>query len=130
MMDLNEDISSDAITQHFNSLHLHEAILTKHKDDHEIASTYNRGNKPIDGIFISDHLSITEGGYLPFGEAISDHRGIWITIQFEQVLGYNMAKPIRPQAQRLKTTIPNVLSKFQQTYMDFIREEQLDTQIF
>jgi hypothetical protein len=32
--------------------------------------TYNRGSKPIDGIFMTQDFYIVQGGYMPFGMGI------------------------------------------------------------
>ena len=74
MMDANEHVGSAHITEVLKAIGLREAILEKHKEEKGYAPTYQRGNDPIDGIFISDTLHISAGGYLPFGDAPSDHR--------------------------------------------------------
>ena len=84
MVDLNEDVASDNITSFFYNLQLEEAITDRHATLQGIQPTYQRGSRPIDGIFMSQHLEIQAGGYLPFGAASSDHRAIWIKVDFDK----------------------------------------------
>ncbi|CAJ1966210.1 unnamed protein product, partial [Cylindrotheca closterium] len=43
---------------------------------------------PINGIFVTDGVRVTAGGYLDFQQYFkSDHRGLWIDIDLEATLG-------------------------------------------
>jgi hypothetical protein len=49
-------------------------VLTEFHGD-EGPRIYNRGSKPIDGIFMTQDLYIVQGGHMPFGMGIgSNHR--------------------------------------------------------
>jgi len=43
----------------------------------------------IDSIFISKVLSITAGGYFPFGVSPSDYRVLWIKLRVDAAFRYN-----------------------------------------
>ena len=73
MIDLNENITSDTVTELFVNVGLVEAI-TNHHCDTGLVLTYQRVSHPIDGIYTSITLQISAGGYLPFGSIPSDHR--------------------------------------------------------
>jgi hypothetical protein len=50
--------------------------------------TYNRGSKPIDGIFMTHDLYIVQCGYMPFGMVIgSDHRCLCLDIGTRVLMG-------------------------------------------
>lgn len=76
----NEDIRSTAITKFFNELFMQEAILPR--SEQQAPNTYNRGSRPIDGIFCSAGVDIQSGGYTEFEWGIgSTHRMVWVDIQ-------------------------------------------------
>ena len=47
-----------------------------------------RGKVPIDGIFISGSLLITQDSYFLFTQAPSDHRAVWIKIKISLAYSY------------------------------------------
>ena len=97
MMDANEDVTAEPLTEALQAVGLREVIIEAHSDS-GIVPTYQRGSRPIDGIFLSPSLSITKGGYLPFGTAPTDHRPLWIQIKYEEALGYTMDPLSSPSA--------------------------------
>ena len=52
--------------------------------------TFHRGSSSIDGIFASRNFLGVKGGYLEYGDAPGDHRGIWIDIPHSTLLGHAM----------------------------------------
>ncbi len=112
-MDANEDVRQGTVHDMFAALGLLEAILDKHKDKSPPA-TQNRNTKrqPIDGIWISSCLFISAGGYLPFGDACpSDHRMIWIEIQYSIAFGQSSPEIAKIKPKRLKTSDPRLVKK-------------------
>jgi hypothetical protein len=112
-MDANEDVRNGEVNTMFEGLGLREAILDKHKDKSPPA-TQNRNTKrqPIDGIWISSCLFISAGGYLPFGDACpSDHRMIWIEIQYSIAFGQSSPEIAKIKPKRLKTSDPRLVKK-------------------
>jgi hypothetical protein len=68
-------------------LGMREVTMEFHGD--EGPTTYNRGSKPIDGIFMTQDLYIVQGGYMPFGMGIgSDHRCLWLDIRIRVFMGH------------------------------------------
>jgi hypothetical protein len=124
-MDANEDVRSGIVDTVFSSLGLREAILSLHKDKSPPA-TQNRNTKrqPIDGIWISACLSISAGGYLPFGDACpSDHRMIWVEIQYSIAFGQRSPDIAKIKPKRLKTSDPRMVDKFNSR----VKKEMRDT---
>lgn len=130
MMDANEHVDFAHIKDVFEAIGLREAIIEKHKEDSGYAPTYQRGQDPIDGIFISDTLHISAGGYLPFGDAPSDHRAQWIQVTCDIAFEYTMDTPKPLAAQRMKMNNPSVVKKFQQSYHSFIRDHKLYNKLY
>jgi len=88
-MDANEDVWVGQFHDTFKRLGLREAILDRHSNQSPPA-TQNRNTKrqPIDDIWVSRCISISAGGYLPFGDACpSDHRMLMIKIQYSIAFG-------------------------------------------
>jgi hypothetical protein len=113
-MDANEDVRTGQVNTIFEDLGLREAMLDKHRDKSPPA-TQNRNTKrqPIDGIWISACLSISAGGYLPFGDACpSDHRMIWIEIQYSIAFGQRSLAIAKIKPKRLKTSDPRLVDKY------------------
>ena len=75
MVDLNEVVTATPITQMFQSLGLHKAIVKKHKNK-ILQPTWSRGSVLIDEIFISKSLKPTASGYISFNSFPSDHRAL------------------------------------------------------
>jgi hypothetical protein len=113
-MDANEDVRTGDINALFEGLGLREAILDKHKDKSPPA-TQNRNTKrqPIDGIWVSACISISAGGYLAFGDACpSDHRMLWIEIQYSIAFGQKSPEIAKITPKRLKTSDPRLVKKY------------------
>jgi hypothetical protein len=65
-------------------------ILSKHPTKFPPATqNRNTSRQPIDGIWTTAGLKAVSAGYLPFGEVCpSDHRALWIDVEFDDVFGY------------------------------------------
>jgi hypothetical protein len=88
--------------------------------------TYNRGSKPIDGIFMTQELYIVQGGYMPFGMGIgSDHICLWLDIQTRVLMGQDLEQSRKFAAQRLKNDDPRVRSKYIKHYEQYIEKKKL-----
>jgi len=124
LMDCNSDVMGTIVADWINQLELSEAITSKHNLDDGIA-TYQRGSKIIDGIFTSRSIEITQCGYLPFCFFPSDHRGLWIDINYHKTFGFITNTAVQPNARRLKTNDPHVVSKWQQVYCSYLQKHNL-----
>lgn len=129
MMDLNEDITSTAIVHLFSQIGLKEAITTQNGPS-GVEPTYNRGSYPIDGIYTSSTLVTTASGYLPFGEFPSDHRGLWLKVDFSSAFGAKMDPFIPPAVRRLNCDNPTWVKKFQNSYESYITQHKLHLDLY
>ena len=123
MGDLNEDVRN---TSYFSNLGLQEAITSKFKYP---PPTYNRStqfSRPIDGIWTTPDIIIKKCGYSAFDEnSLSDHRLIWMDIDFSSALGcpWNMIPRSKPR--RLKCSDPRLVKRYNKLVKDALQEENL-----
>ena len=86
--DWNTSITSQSMRGFMSVYGLQEAITYVHGNDPP--ATYHRGKDSIDGIFVSRNFLGIQGGYLEYGDAPGDHRGIWVDIPHTTLLGHKM----------------------------------------
>ena len=128
MIDCNENITSPNIKNAFHSVGLKDAITEN--STIPLPATYHRGSFPIDGIFTSSTIDMKQGGYLAFGDLPSDHRTLWIDIDYENAFGYTMPPTTNPVARRLKSNIPKIRKKFIHDYKCFIKKHRLESRLY
>lgn len=115
--DFNEDIRSTTMINFFKELLMQEKILNRF--DQQAPNTYDRGSRPIDGIFCSAGLVVKSGGYTDFEWEIgSTHRMVWI--DFTENSFYQGKPPTlwQPIARRLKTEDPRVVQRYVDTKIE------------
>ena len=104
-------------------LGLCEVITERHDPGKLVAPrTYERGSRPIDGIFVSPSLEASRCGYLPF---VLDHRCLWIDIPMEIAFGQESADKTPKQRRRLRNDDPRTRKKYLKIYKKFIEEHRL-----
>jgi hypothetical protein len=82
LADFNSDVRGEKNRKYMADLGMREVLTEFHGD--EGPRTYNRGSKPINGIFMTQDLYIVQGGYMTFGMDIgSDYRCLWLDIQLD-----------------------------------------------
>jgi hypothetical protein len=69
-------------------------------------ATFFRGSQPIDGIWISSDLEISNACVMPFGFGVGDHRAFVLDIPIESLVGENPVKIVRPVSRRLNSRLP------------------------
>lgn len=109
-------------------LNLREAISSHHNE--EGPATYHRGSKQIDGIFVSQTISVVKAGFMEFGELPTDHRAIWFEIAFVNAFGYNMAEVVTPAARRLKCNDPKVQIRWIELYKEYLADKNVTERMF
>ena len=100
LMDCNLDVRNNEIQTWINPIELTEVINGRHITIPDLSS-FQRGSSIIDSIFVLQSLNIKNCGYLPFGYFPSDHRGLWMYIDFKQTFGLTTAHHICPSARLL-----------------------------
>ena len=87
-----------------NGLDLREAII-----QHTGASpgaTFFRGSKPLDGMWVSGDLDISNACVMPFGYGVGDHRAFVLNIPLESMIGIDPVTIVRPVGRRLNSKLP------------------------
>jgi hypothetical protein len=122
--DWNTDARGENTRKYMADLGTREVITEFHGDAGP--RTYNRGSKPIDGIFMTQDLYIVQGGYMPFGIGIgSDHRCLWLDIRTRVLMGQELEQSRKFAAQLLKCDDPRVRNKYIKHYEQYIEKKQL-----
>ena len=117
LIDCNEDIRNGTLSEKLESIGLRSAPRFKHGDI-DIPPTQHRGSTPIDDIFVSDDINIVKTGYLAFGDDPGDHRGIYIDVTRESLVGSPIHKIMKSQGRRLISTNDKVVRKFNKLFTD------------
>jgi hypothetical protein len=133
MMDANEDVRGTTMTQFLATLQMREVILERNGED-VAPRTHIRGQKPIDGIFVTDSIDIINGGYASFDQGVqarrADHRCLWIDIHVVDVFGHRMPGPVKFQARRVNGQDPRTINAFNAHYKAFALRTGLARRIF
>jgi len=85
LSNFNNDVTAASVHNWAAQLGLVEAITWLTQGDPP--PTYQRGSRPIDGLFMAPQLlHLATGGYLSFGDAIpSNHRALWIDLHLPEI---------------------------------------------
>ncbi len=106
-MDHNEHVIKGPLGKKLadkEGLDLREAIV-QHTGTSPVA-TFFRGSKPIDGMWVSSNLEISNACVMPFGYGIGDHRAFIIDIPIKSLVGVDPVKIVRPAGRRLNSQLP------------------------
>ena len=110
LIDSNDDVRSGSFDRELRQLGLHSGIRTRHGNTPP--PTMHKGSVPIDDIYVSRNVMIGKSGYLPFGDGPGDHRGIYIDVDLQNLVGGDYHKIHRQQARRLISSNTRVVNKF------------------
>jgi hypothetical protein len=69
-------------------------------------ATFFRGSKPIDGLWISSDIDISNTCVMPFGYGVGDHHAFILDIPIKSLVGINLMKIVRPASQGLNSRLP------------------------
>ena len=119
MIELNENITSDTVTEIFANVVLPEAINHRHSAT-GLVSMHQRRSNPIYGIYTLITLQISAGVYSPFWIIQPDHRLLWLKIEFYSEFGAKMYTLVPHTARRLNFQNPDTVKRFIELYMNFI----------
>jgi hypothetical protein len=125
-MDHNEHVTKGPLGKLLadkNGLDLQEAIL--HHTGSCPGATYFRGSKPIDGLWVSDDLDISNACVMPFGYGIGDHRAYILNVPLELLAGENPIKIVRPAGRRLNSKLPGCSKAYIKSFEDNIVTHRL-----
>ena len=111
MGDWNCDIRDHGISAFFEEFDMHEVLLARHGTS--APATCNMGSSPIDGVWATPSLEISQGGYFNFDEGLpGNHRTLWLDITYMQALGHSQPSIVRRAGRRLKLTDPRCTARY------------------
>jgi hypothetical protein len=112
-LDANEDIYRKAIGK---ALTDEEGLAMKEVvgayTGKKIGPTFFRGQLPIDGIWATPDITISNACIMPAGYGIGDHRLFIIDIQTSTLIGTAPPRAKRAASRRLNTRLPHVAKKY------------------
>lgn len=107
MGDFNDCIHGHKLKSFFTQLDMRELITKRHGTSGPATTRSNKSSEPIDGIWGTQGLSVTAGGYLPFHQGPkSNHRLLWIKLSHQVAFG-GLSPPFKsPAARKLRLNHP------------------------
>ncbi len=122
-MDVNQHVYTGAIGQDFTNpagLVLQEPIeaITGQK----IGPTFFRGSKPIDAVWTSPSLNITNACVLPVGIGVSNHHMFVLDITTHSIVGVDKPPIQRPPHCCLSTRSPKSVQKYNSHLTDLLTQ--------
>ncbi len=106
-MDHNEHVYDGALGKVLSDstgLNLQEVIL-QHTGT-RTGATFFRGSKPINRLWASSNLEISNACVMPFGYGVGDHRAFILDITLESLVRENPTKIVRPVSRKLNSGLP------------------------
>ena len=106
-MDHNEHIYDGMLGKALSNregLNLREVILDI--TGVQTGATFFRGSHPIDGLWASADLDISNACVMPFGYGVGNHCAFILDIPLESLVGINPVRIVRPASRRLNSRIP------------------------
>ncbi len=77
-----------------------------------IGSTYFCGSKPIDGVWVTSNITVSNVAIIPAGYGIGDHTLFVINFSMMDIISKSPPRIVRPASRRLNTKIPRVAAEY------------------
>ncbi len=77
-----------------DGLDLREAII--HHTGKSPGATFFRGSKPINDLWVTGNIDISNACVMPFGYGVGDHHAYILDIPIESLVGIDPVKIVRP----------------------------------
>eukprot|EP00956_Cyclotella_meneghiniana_P026049 scaffold55510_cov37-Cyclotella_meneghiniana.AAC.1 len=125
-LDANENIYKNIIGRTLTDpegLDLKESFLRANGT--KLGATHFRGSRPIDAVWTSKELEITNAAAMPIGYGIGDHRMIVVDINKESTVGTHPQAIVRPGARRLNSKIPSCLKNYNKKLEELLDQHKL-----
>ncbi len=87
-----------------DSLNLQEVILKQ--TGAPAGATFFRGLQPINGLWASDNLDISNACVMPFGYGVGDHHAFVLDIPLQSLVGVNPVQIVHLASRRLTSRLP------------------------
>ncbi len=77
-----------------------------------ICSTFFCGFKPIDGVWATSDITVSNAAIMPAGYGIGNHRLFLINFSMMDIINKSPPRIVRPASRRLNTKIPKVVVEY------------------
>jgi hypothetical protein len=125
-MDVNDHIYRGLVGRELTDEHgLGMKEVIKDYTGEELGPTYFRGSTPIDGVWVTPDVQITNACVMPAGYGIGDHRLFVVDIVSSSLIGETPIHIQRPGAQRLNTCLPNIAKRYASIYEEKVIRHRL-----
>ena len=115
LIDANENTLDSPLRLRLESIGLVSAFRVKFGNRTRPA-TYHRGKDMIDDIFVTKNFRIERTGMFAFGDGPGDHRGLYIDVNIDSLMGSDVYVVQRIQARRLISNNPIITEKFNRLF--------------
>jgi hypothetical protein len=106
-MDHNEHVINGPIGKELgdkDGLDLREAVVQH--TGHSPGNTFFRGSRPINGVWVSSNLDISNTCMMPFRYGVGNHRAFILDVPLESLIGVDPVKIVRPVGRQLNSRLP------------------------
>jgi hypothetical protein len=106
-MDHNEHVYNGVLGKALsnrNGLNLQEVILKQ--TGAPTGAMFFRGSQPINGLWASNDLDISNACVMPFGYGAGNHCAFVLDIPLQSLVGMNPVQIVRPASRRLNSRLP------------------------
>jgi hypothetical protein len=106
-MDHNEHVYDGMLGKALSDregLNLQEVILIQ--TGTPTGAKFFRGKHPIDGLWASGNIDISNACIMPFGYGVGDHRAFVLDIPLESLVGVSPVQVVQPASRRLNSRLP------------------------
>jgi hypothetical protein len=110
-----------------DGLNLQEVILKQ--TGAPTGATFFQGLQPIDGLWASDDLDISNAYVMPFGYGVGNHRAFILDISLQSLVGVNPVQIVRPASQRLTSRLPGCSKAYVRSLKENIIQHLLIEQL-
>ncbi len=89
-----------------------------------------RGSKPINRMWVSGDLDISNMRVMPFGYGVRDHRAFILDVTIESLIGVDPVKIVRPVGRRLNSTLAGCCKAYIESFEANIARHCLLEQLY
>ena len=92
-----------------------------------LPATHVRGQRPIDAVWATKDITVTNACCMPIGYGIGDHRSFMIDFLTSSLVGIDPQPIVHPTARRLNTKIPGCSERYNEMLeQDIIRHRLIE----
>ncbi len=91
----------------------------------KIGTTFFGGSKPMDGVWATSDITVSNAAIMPAGYGIGDHRLFVIDFASKDIVETSPPKKVRPASRRLNTKLPRVAADYARLLEEKLIEHRL-----